>query len=309
MLNARQKGVATFMQRDGAMLLVVLLAVGCRNRTQSDSQAVRIGLTSASASNGDIQVPNDWASPDSSTTVDAGPEGRRTTLDDSVCPAEMAYVPDGKLTRYAVNDPIEIPALCIDRFEVTAGEYGSCMAYGHCPKLEIPSANGCNLRKPGREGHPMNCVPWAAAKRYCESKRAQLPSFTYLLWATHNGPHNTKWPWGDEVPTESSACWRRVKLGSDIGTCAIGTHPRDKSHQGINDLAGSVAEWSIEEGRRRFDRLVVTGDYVSGNAEFVVGLVEDSEAESQTATRVGFRCVKKARLPISREPDAARDAG
>lgn len=297
MLSLRHGGVTRFMKYGSTTALVFLVSVGCRNRTQSSSQAAPSDEASARAGNVDVHVAKGAGSPPSyrasPVPIDSGSDVQKATVQNATCPAEMAYLKGGKLTRYAVSEPIEIPALCIDRFEVTAGEYGSCMAKGHCQKLKLPSGPGCNLRKDGREKHPMNCIPWAAAKQYCESVRARLPSFTYLLWAIHNGSSDTKWPWGDDVPTESFACWKRIQLGVDLGTCEVGSHPRDRTYQGINDLAGSVAEWTLEEGRRRFDRLVVSGDYLSGNAEFVVGLVEDSEADSQTTSSVGFRCVRQ----------------
>jgi formylglycine-generating enzyme required for sulfatase activity len=285
--------------------VLVVTGTGCR-RTQVDSQPTHSDSTQpdrdATSSHANTRGKSHASSgePSAQPSTLSDPGIAPTTQPDStspsattrnVCPAGMAYVPGGNYAGAVGKSAIQIPPLCIDKLEVTAGEYGDCMARGNCRLLAVPSAEGCNLRKPGRERHPMNCVPWSAAEGYCRNRQAQLPSFTYLVWAIHNGPKQSKFPWGDAAPSEEAACWKRAPTVYE--TCVVGSHAQDMNQHGIFDLAGNVAEWSVEPGRRRVERLAVAGYYLSADSVFEVGMLVDSEADDQDATSVGFRCIRK----------------
>ena len=104
----------------------------------------------------------------------------------SNCPETMAPLPGGQ---------------CLDRSEVTVGDYQACVRAGICPALqqdpgitpnptvpaaaEVPAAaaapavdasSSCNAGVPGRESHPQNCVTVQQARRFCEWRGKRLPT-------------------------------------------------------------------------------------------------------------------------------------
>lgn len=286
-------------------ICICVLCTGCDDRSRHNAQQPHsaahvqnsVGPTTSSAapfSSAAEHLPKPTSKPP--TEPPLAQEGHRTAAgaseNHSLCPNGMVYMPGGEYTRTAIQGPIKIRALCIDRYEVTAGEYEDCVVRRSCPTLNIPSANGCNWRKMGRGRHPMNCVPWQAAVKYCSSRNARLPMFTELFWAVHNGAADTDFPWGNEPPNDTTTCWKRLGLGFDYGTCEVGSHATDVTRNGIYDLAGNVGEWTLEQGRRRIEKLVALGDYATDNASLLSGEISDADAASQTTTSVGFRCVQ-----------------
>jgi len=162
----------------------------------------------------------------------------------------------------------------MDRTEVTAAAYASCVARGACQGSwdqngwpDITAADRasfdpmCNAHEPTRRGsHPANCVSWAQAQDYCAATGARLP--TEAEWElAARGTDGRRYPWGDAEPTSSrlNACgaeclaWarkHRVELTAmyrdDDGwptTAPVGSFPAGASPYGLLDMTGNVWEW------------------------------------------------------------------
>ena len=181
----------------------------------------------------------------------------------------------------------------IDKYEVSIGRYDSCVRAGVC---DAPSGAGPCLISAGRgvrdrvlipwglEGdHPVNCVSWEAARRYCEWKGARLPSLnewvlagrgpagadckTSADLATPGRCNKRLYPWGDERDVRRANVladdgvdpmhkWRgsvTTPVGFFDGTTHIGTlqmpyETRDGSSVfGVHDLIGNVIEWTGQD--------------------------------------------------------------
>ncbi len=133
----------------------------------------------------------------------------------------------------------------LDATEVTAADFARCVQAGACPRglyVEATERAGCNLGAPGRESHPMNCVSWWGANRFCEWAGGRLP--TGREWeAAARGPEGRRYPWGEAAPD----CRRAVMAGcgaSPPGTQPVATHPEGDTPEGLSDLAGNVDEWT-----------------------------------------------------------------
>ena len=137
----------------------------------------------------------------------------------------------------------------VDRTEVTAHQYGSCVAQGECSPAGSDSP-GCTALKPGLGDHPANCITWPQANTYCEWTGKRL--CTEAEWEKaarggceqNGGPlqckaQSRKYPWGNAEPTCDLAV---------IGACGTETQPvcsrspAGDSPYGLCDMSGNVWE-------------------------------------------------------------------
>lgn len=185
------------------------------------------------------------------------------------------------------------------RAEVTVAQYIRCVRSGHCsPDFEIASQQpNCNVGRPGRLDHPINCINQMAAEEFCAARGGRLP--TYAEWMAEASQHGTRrYPWGNEPPT----CVRAVVDEPGFaapgcgagGTAPVCSRPAGNSDSGLCDMVGNVWEWSSTPGRR--------GTYLVLGGGWNVGLARRLTASSSLPLgadfrgfgSVGFRCVRDA---------------
>lgn len=175
---------------------------------------------------------------------------------------------------------VTLSSFCLDRTEVTAGDYDACAEKDGCeralqqvswPDIDALSKKRfsafCNTKVPERANHPANCVAWNMADRYCKKRKARLPTEAEWEYAAR-GPTQRRYPWGDGAPTPKhlNACgaecvaWaRKASLGALTslfpnakdddgfpGTAPVGSFPLGESTHGALDLAGNVYEWTAD---------------------------------------------------------------
>jgi formylglycine-generating enzyme required for sulfatase activity len=171
---------------------------------------------------------------------------------------------------------VTLSSFCLDRTEVTTAAYQKCTDAGECEKapqdVSYPGMSTtakqrfsplCNARREGRENHPINCVDWLSASRFCEARKARLPTEAEWEYAARGSGQRT-YPWGDDPPSAKrlNACgkecvgWGKLNdmdmkplYDEDDGfpaTAPVGSFPDGKSSAGILDLAGNVWEWTAD---------------------------------------------------------------
>lgn len=155
------------------------------------------------------------------------------------CPPRMAYLARGTLR---IGDrTVEMAETCLDQREVTAQEYKECVERGACDDEELECDGAWTYGKPELADHPINCVSWKQADRYCRSVGKRLPTFEEWEWAAQVGPEGRRFAWGSDEPGADHLCW---SFGaSRAGTCPVGSFPRSRTPDGIDDLFGNVWEW------------------------------------------------------------------
>jgi formylglycine-generating enzyme required for sulfatase activity len=209
------------------------------------------------------------------------PAGSVSTAD-ARCPAGMLPVPGGAYFMGADDGAsaekpahaVRIMPYCIDRFEATVDDYKSCSDVGDCKRAWTTNEwRGitqkdrdaydplCNATDPARRAkHPINCVDWEMADRFCKKRGKRLPSEAEWEFAAR-GPDGRRYPWGDEAPSElrlnacGSECaeWGRAHqidlpsmyAASDgwANTAPVGSFPKGASPYGVEDVVGNVWEW------------------------------------------------------------------
>ncbi|HHH28393.1 MAG TPA: hypothetical protein ENK57_08620, partial [Polyangiaceae bacterium] len=104
---------------------------------------------------------------------------------------------------------VELSAFAIDRVEVSVALYTRCVQAGVCDTEHLrgfrleggphrPSAK-CNWGQPSKQNHPMNCVDYEDAHRYCHWAGGRLPTEAEWEKAARGGDGRV-FPWaGDQA--------------------------------------------------------------------------------------------------------------
>ena len=126
--------------------------------------------------------------------------------------------------------------------------YARCVRAGRCSTpmahdASHPTRRHCNWGRPGRDLHPVNCLTWKQARRFCHFLGGRLP--TEAEWErAAAGARSGPFPWGTEPATGTHAVIGRIgPTGGARDTEAVGSRPRDRSRWGLLDLVGNVSEW------------------------------------------------------------------
>lgn len=261
------------------------------------------------------------------------------------CPAGMALVPGGRFFMGSDDDlPAEKPAhnvtlgaFCMDRFEVTTAAYKACSDRGDCKRAGTTNRwDGitakdskiydpvCNAEAEGRGQHPVNCVDWSMADRYCRSEGKRLPTEAEWEFAAR-GSDGRKYPWGDNLPSAKhlNACgsecnaWFKKRGAPSDGTlyadddgwpttAPVGSFPLGTSRWEIQDIVGNVWEWTADfyapytaedqtnptgpkEGKTRVIR---GGAWNGAYPDWVRPTFRFHVTPETRSHGIGFRCVK-----------------
>jgi formylglycine-generating enzyme required for sulfatase activity len=256
------------------------------------------------------------------------------------CPPGMVLVPGAKFrmgsaegadTPYDETPMYEesVDSFCIDVIEVTVRAYSACQVCEQAPmtvELEEITPNGRAFDRPfcngaDKEDHPINCISWNQAKRYCEEQGKRLP--TEAEWElAARGVDRRLYPWGEAAPSgeQLNACGvecsrmlttRRAAVGKgewpamhgdddgSVATAPVGSYPAGKSPAGVLDLAGNVLEWTESAycpyanrdcGDSR--RVLRGGGWDSTESSAVRAARRYASPPSARGRSIGFRCAQ-----------------
>lgn len=273
----------------------------------------------------------------------AAPPGSLST--GSSCPPAMIRIPGGSFYMGSDDDlPLEKPAhqvvldpYCIDEFEVTVEAYKACSDGGRCKRAGTTNEwegikDGerkafdplCNVREPGaRAKHPINCVDWDMADKFCREQGGRLPTEAEWEFAAR-GPDGRKYPWGDEDPGADrlNACGKecvdwgaknaipeKAMYDADDGfanTAPVGSFPKGASRYGVQDVVGNVWEWVADfyapygkeeqkspKGPETGEQRVIRGGGWNGSvASWVRPTFRYRDVPGKRSYGIGFRCAK-----------------
>ena len=152
---------------------------------------------------------------------------------------------------------VTLPAFRIDRFEATNAEIAAFLNARGLKSPEgqdyydwddrdarIHRVGGRFAPDPGYERHPAVEVSWFGARDYCTWRGRRLP--TEAEWEkAARGTDGRIYPWGNEPPDPSRAVYGRPYND----TLPVGSRPRGASPYGVEDMAGSLWEWTASQYR------------------------------------------------------------
>lgn len=296
----------------GACLLFAVVAAGCAVEGAEAAPA-----TETTAATPVVSAP----APPPMTSASARPEAvvnasAAPVAAPSPCPSAMVFIPAGRLSTMERGADVDVAGFCIDKTEVSVADFRACVAADRCARQcaskascpDVPTRTEwgnpdedgavsrlCNGRYEGRDDHPVNCVSFAEAEAYCKARGARLPSGDEWEWASKSGPEKKVSPWGTPI-VKDEICWGKPKKRN--ATCARGSHPKDLTAQGIEQMGGSVSEWVTPPARNK-NATSVTWVYGAswyaiddGYARAALGGVQMPARRAET---VGFRCAVDAK--------------
>jgi sulfatase modifying factor 1 len=131
----------------------------------------------------------------------------------------------------------------IDRTEVTALRYRTCVGNGECTELPY-TAGGVRFDEPDL---PAVLVHWADARRFCAWAGGRLP--TEAEWErAARGRSGRRYPWGHVynafLANHGRTSWDELDDSDGFLELApVGSFPDGAGEGGIVDLSGNVEEW------------------------------------------------------------------
>ena len=192
---------------------------------------------------------------------------------------EMKSLPGGGYDESTSQEPVgELPLFYIAKYETTVSMYAEYLnktgREGAGWNKRMSNIRRCGIVQnrfaptfsysvtPGRENYPVTYVSWYDATAFLSWCGLRLPSEAEWEKALRGGiyldgdkrKHNKnplpvrKYPWGNESPN-ADGVYRCNYDGDDDGfpyTAAVGSFDKFNSPYGACDMAGNVAEWTLD---------------------------------------------------------------
>ena len=172
--------------------------------------------------------------------------------------------------------------------EVTVAQYEACVRAGPCTDT-FGTGGYCNYGSSRGGEHPMNCVDWTGADKFCRWVGGRLP--TEDEWYAEASARG-KYPWGNE----EASCSRAVMKGERNGSCGrdstwpVCSKPAGNSASGLCDMSGNVWEWTSTQ--RGAERVLRGGSWRNDAQEGLSAAGRDTGAPSSRGNDLGFRCAR-----------------
>jgi serine/threonine-protein kinase len=188
----------------------------------------------------------------------------------------------------------------LDRNEITNAEFERFVAEtGHKTTAEergyswdITRCRRCSWRspRPSRDAldhpdDPVVHVSWADARAYCAWAGGRLPTEDEWEFSAR-GKDRRIFPWGDE--------WDPTRLrdldAQGIGLESVHAHPQGATPDGIQNLAGSVWEWTSTASGAGERRIFKGGSWMDRIPAYFRSAAFSDDAPDYSSIALGFRC-------------------
>jgi formylglycine-generating enzyme required for sulfatase activity len=179
--------------------------------------------------------------------------------------------------------------------EVTVSQFRDCVRAGKCAEADL---NGqCNYGREGRDAHPVNCVTFDGAEKFCAWTGGRLCTEDEWL-AACRGTEERAFPYGPSF--DAAACNvhsnTAAAAGEAFDTAPVGASaPCEGGLPGLFDMAGNVAEW-VDDCKETYCKFRGAGYLSNDPVDHFSGCsgVCSGNQKSLKSNVVGIRCCRDA---------------
>lgn len=181
------------------------------------------------------------------------------------------------------------------KHETTVAQFKDCVDAGACDIYHFETKSGfaeCNMGDETRSNHPMNCVDWYGAKRFCHWAGGRLPSLSeWMAEATQTG----NFPWGSGYSSCANSVMSGCRPERTADVCSV---EEGNSASGLCDMVGNVHEWTeslYSQGRE--ERMAKGYSAWHSASSYYDNTVQSPTPPAYRTREMGFRCVRDVLLP------------
>jgi serine/threonine-protein kinase len=243
---------------------------------------------------------------------DATTGGLAPEVVDRITGARFQLLPGGSFRMGGIGAPtddhppppreVEVGPFYLQKTEVTNGAFRAFLndtGVTHPEPWEGPlralvaelRASGVKEAEAEADRHPAVGVSHDLAESYARWAGGRLPTGAEWEYAARSlGEPNRVYVWGEGPrpgPDTDFAQLDAITRGGPP-TRTVGSFPRDRTEQGIDDLTGNVREWTSDPGTEPDTFLVRGGSWSSDSARFAT-TASEPVAASDRSTDLGFR--------------------
>lgn len=165
------------------------------------------------------------------------------------------------------------------------------------------------------ENRPINCATWYEAMAFCAWDGGYLPTLAEREYAASGGDQQRAYPWSSPANSltldGAHASYSCLADGSQAGDCApadiaaVGSKPNGDGRWGQSDLAGNVAEWTLDTTGPypmpcnncaqlgvNADRVILGGHYIDLNPSALRSSQGSYAPDALRSVRNGLRCAR-----------------
>ncbi len=206
-------------------------------------------------------------------------------------PGDTSCFDDEKPGREATVQPF-----WLGKTEVTAAAYTQCVQSGSCTGASADPPDRCTYKRSDKTNHPINCIDWNQAVKFCQWVGGRLPTAEEWEIAAKNGASRI-YPWGNTPPDgmranlcdkncpqadSSASSWANMSVDDGYAaTSPVGSYPAGATPLGLVDMVGNVWEWT-------------STDYGAGTKEFRGAGWYDAHVRGRSSHRLGATPVTTA---------------
>jgi formylglycine-generating enzyme required for sulfatase activity len=203
------------------------------------------------------------------------------------CPSGMAPVGGGAFRMGERGTIVGVHAFCLDITEVTSEAYEQCVQRRQCSDEGLQCGAAATYGVATKRDHPINCVTWGQADKYCRAQGKRLPKEEEWEWAARGQDQGFDFPWGNSS-AEGKVCWSGGTRERE-GTCRVGEFVAGDTAGGIHDLAGNVWEWTASPYNQRDASRVNKGGGWISNRKMDLAVSNRYADEPHGVRRVSLR--------------------
>jgi len=194
----------------------------------------------------------------------------------------------------AILDETEVTNAAFAEFIDETGYQTTAEERGY--SWDITRCRRCSWRNPqpsrdalAHPSDPVVHVSWTDARSFCEWSGRRLPTEDEWEFSARGQDRRT-FPWGDEWDANRLRDVTREGLGLE----PVGSHPKGATPGGLQDLSGSVWEWTATASGEGERRIFKGGSWMDRIPAYFRAAAFSEDVPDYSSISLGFRCAQDA---------------